>query len=201
VVGGVHGRQRPRGRAEVHLAGHRRPQRGPQLLPGLPAGLPAPLLPVLPGRRRPPGRRARPAGRARSARAVRSAGPVRRARHALSMPRPGGAAHDPRPPNPEPGREPGPEAGPDLDRAEPGPDPDRTRTGPGPNPDRTRTGTGTLTPTREGLRCGGARPTRAPDVPGAARPRPGSRGSPVTSRELEGILPKAITNSHIVTAS
>src|SRR5690606_25101600 len=71
----------------------------------------------------------------------------------------------------------------------------------GPNPDRTRTGTGTLTPTREGLRCGGARPTRAPDVPGAARPRPVSRGSPVTSRELGGILPKAITNSHIVTAS
>src|SRR5690606_19176730 len=98
-----------------------------------PAGLPAPLLPVLPGRRRPPGRRARPAGRARSARAVRSAGPVRRARHALSMPRPGAAAHDPRPPNPEPGGEPGPE---------PGPEPGRTRTGTGPNPDRNRTRTG-----------------------------------------------------------
>src|SRR5690606_6263667 len=94
----------------------------------------------------------------------------------------------PRTPNPEGNRDPNP----GRTRTGTGPNPDRNRAEPGPDPDRNRD----PDPTREGLRCGGARPTRAPDVPGAARPRPGSRGSPVTSRELEGILPKAITNSH-----
>src|SRR5690606_34069812 len=157
----------------------------PAAPPGPPGRSPGPSAPGPSGAPTPAGAPRPP----RRPRPFRSCRPFRRSRPSCpscSQHAPAGR-RGPRPPAPEPRTRTGTGT---RARAEPpagtGPDPDRNR-----DPD----------PTREGLRCGGARPTRAPDVPGAARPRPGSRGSPVTSRELEGILPKAITNSHIVTAS